>query len=212
MYDRIRNNRKLGIFVVLTRYLIGFAFIPSGLTKFEAKRFTQISTDTQIGYFFEGLYQTGVYWQFLGAVQLLASLLIMTQRLSALGSLIFLGIMSNIWVITLSMNFTGTPIITSLMLLTNLMLVFWDWDRIKYLFIRDEELMKPMIYRTKQDPIWETAGWVLYIFCLSAFVFSYYFKSSYMGTMAGIFIFAVVVLIISLIVSEKRHQNNLKKH
>ena len=56
-YDRVRKTAWLNTFVILTRYLIAFAFIPSGLKKIAGKRFTQMGTDTQIGFFFEALYQ-----------------------------------------------------------------------------------------------------------------------------------------------------------
>ena len=207
MYRKIKNNRNFGIFVILTRYLIGFAFIPSGLTKVLGQRFTQISTDTQIGYFFEGLYQSGAYWHFLGLAQLAASFLIMTQRFAAVGSLMFLGIITNIWVITWSMDFRGTVIITSLMLLACLMLVAWHWDRMQYLFVEEGKVMLPMKPSPPQDPIWQTSGLALYFFCLSAFIFTSYYKSESKYVMAGMFVFIIAVLTSSMVISQKRYRS-----
>ncbi|HET6668759.1 MAG TPA: hypothetical protein VFH15_00875 [Pyrinomonadaceae bacterium] len=42
----------------------------------------------------------------------------------------------NIFVITVSMHFTGTPVITGLMLLANIYLLCWDYDRLKRVFSR----------------------------------------------------------------------------
>src|SRR6218665_2760926 len=95
-YFKIRNNRLLNLFVMLLRLLIGFAFIPSGYKKLINHRFTSLGTDTQIGFFFEGLYQSGFYWQFLGFVQIFAALLLMTQRFATVGNMVFFGIIYNI--------------------------------------------------------------------------------------------------------------------
>ena len=56
-YNKLRSTSWVNTFVILTRYLIAFAFIPSGLKKIAGERFTQLGTDTQIGFFFEALYQ-----------------------------------------------------------------------------------------------------------------------------------------------------------
>ncbi|MET0244128.1 MAG: hypothetical protein ABW174_11700 [Flavitalea sp.] len=136
-YTTIRKLKWLNVFVILTRYLIGFAFIPSGLKKVLGQRFTSISVDTQIGFFFEALYRSGIYWNFLGWCQLIAALLLMTQRFATVGALIFFGIAINIWLITISMHFTGTWIITSLLVLATLLLLIWDLPKLMPLFYPD---------------------------------------------------------------------------
>ena len=110
-YHTIRNKKWLNTIVILTRFLIGFAFIPSGLKKVMGVRFTQLSISEPIGFFFEALYRSGIYWNFLGWAQLIAALLLMTQRFATLGAIFFFFIISNIWMITLSLNFSGTWVI-----------------------------------------------------------------------------------------------------
>ena len=83
------------------------------------------------GYFFEMMYQSGLYWQFLGWAQLLAGLLLLTQRYALLGALVYLSIIANIFVITISYDFAGTSVITGLMLLAGLLLLAWDWNRLR---------------------------------------------------------------------------------
>jgi hypothetical protein len=141
LFDRFRKKRHLNTFVILTRYLIGFAFIPSGLTKVLNERFTRISTDNPIGFFFEGLYQSGVFWQFIGWSQLIAAFLLMTQRFASVGALLYLPLITSIWIITCSMHFTGTWLITSLMLLACLGLIAWDYQKWKRLFYPDNFIL-----------------------------------------------------------------------
>jgi len=93
-----------------TRILLAAGFIPTGMVKLLGQRFTLMSVDTPIGAFFEAMYQTGLYWNFLGAV-------------------LFLPIVANVFVITISLGFRGTPWITGMMLLAVLYLCLWDYPR-----------------------------------------------------------------------------------
>ena len=137
LYLSVRRNEYLSFFVIWMRYLIGFAFVPSGLTKLMGNRFTTIPISNPIGFFFEAMFQTGIYWQFLGFTQILAALLLMTQRFASLGNLIFLGIITNIFLITFSMNFAGTVYITFLLLIASIGLLLWDFPKWKTLFFSD---------------------------------------------------------------------------
>ncbi len=114
-----------------TRILLAIGFIPSGMKKVLGQRFTNLGTDTAVGFFFEALYQTGWYWNFLGVMQVLAAILLLIPRTAFLGALLYLPIIINILFIVSSMGFRGTPYIAGLMLLANLYLLFWDLDKTK---------------------------------------------------------------------------------
>lgn len=145
------------------RYLVGFAFFPSGLTKLMGNRFTVISTDTPIGYFFEAMYQTGFYWNFLGLSQVVAGVLLMTQRFALLGALMFLAILTNIWIITISLSFTGTWIITSLMMIAVIVLLIWDHHKLIPILGHNQTIT----VKSYPDPgrSWINAG-LIYTVCL----------------------------------------------
>ena len=162
-FVKVRKMNWLNTFVILTRYLIAFAFIPSGLKKILGLRFTQMTVDTPIGFFFEGMFQTGFYWNFIGWAQVIAAFLLMTQRFATLGAIFFFFIISNICVITISLHFSGTWIITLLMLLAVLMLLLWDAHKIKYLFCADNFLadMKFENFPT-YNRFWILSGFILF--------------------------------------------------
>lgn len=106
-------------------------------------RFTTMSPESEIGAFFEILYQSGLYWKFLGLSQVLAGLLVLIPTSATLGALLFLGIMMNIFVITLSYDFNATPVITFFMLLATAWLLLWDYHRVRgILFTTDESIAK----------------------------------------------------------------------
>lgn len=210
MYASLRTNRHLNTLVILTRYLIGFAFIPSGFTKLIGHRFTSLGTDTPVGFFFEAMYQSGFYWNFLGFAQLLAGFLLMTQRRATLGALMFLGILLNIWLITVSMHFSGTWVITSLMLLANILLLVWDWDKIKIIFFTDNrsQHFTPKFY-PPINKLWVNTGVLLFTIALSYNVVVTYFLLD-SARIAGLF--TAMLLFATVIVALLRNRRQNKKN
>jgi hypothetical protein len=118
-------------FTLFTRILLAAGFVPTGLIKLLGRRFTTMPVETPIGAFFEAMYQTGLYWQFLGAGQVLAGLLLLAPRTAHLGAMLFLPIMANIFLITVSLGFGGTPFVTGPMLLAVIYLCAWDYRRFR---------------------------------------------------------------------------------
>ncbi|HYG12081.1 MAG TPA: hypothetical protein VD835_19195 [Pyrinomonadaceae bacterium] len=130
----VRENSWLRIFTVFTRILLALGFTPSGITKVLGNRFTILGIDNPVGFFFEAMYRTGFYWRFLGLCQLAAALLLLIPRTATIGALVYFPLILNIFVITVALEFRGTPIITGLMLLANIYLLCWDYDKLKRLF------------------------------------------------------------------------------
>lgn len=110
-----------------TRVLLSVGFLAPGLTKLLGNRFVTEVTDDRVGRFFEALYQADGYWRFLGAAQVVAAVLILIRRTTALGALIFAGITLNITFITFSLPFGNTAVVASLMLLASAWLVLWEY-------------------------------------------------------------------------------------
>jgi hypothetical protein len=164
--NRLKSFFLVQIFIIYTRYLIGGAFVFSSIIKIKGKRFTTNSQeDAPLGsamHFFETLFQTGFYWQFIGWAQVLAGFLLMTQRYAKLGAVVNFPILLNVFVITISMDFGGTPLITGLMLAANLMLLIWHWGELKSLINlpytpepKDQE---------ENKPLWAITGLLLFSF------------------------------------------------
>ncbi len=156
----MKHNTWAQLSVVYQRYLIGFAFVFASMVKIEGLRFTTDSgADNPIDsawHFFETLYESGLYWRFIGLAQFITGALLVTQRYSKLGAVLFLPIIANVFVITISYDFNGTPIITGLMLLSTLFLLYWDWDSLKVLFNKTPSYSNQK--RLEQDPIWMYIG------------------------------------------------------
>jgi len=125
------SQRLFRWFTVFTRVLLAIGFTPSGLKKVFGMRFTQIGIDNPVGFFFEAMYQSGFYWNFLGWSQIIAAVLLLIPKTATLGAILYFPIILNIFLITVSMSFTGTPIITGLMLLACIYLLVWDYKKLK---------------------------------------------------------------------------------
>jgi small-conductance mechanosensitive channel len=119
------------LFAAFVRCLLALGFIPPSIPKILGIPFTSLPESTNIGYFFNALLKTGFYYEFIGWSQLAAALLLLIPRTAHLGALLFLPIIVNITVLTISLGFAGTWVITILMSLANLFLVLWEYDRLK---------------------------------------------------------------------------------
>lgn len=131
---RIKQERLLRLFTTCTRILLAIGFLPSGWKKVAYQRFTILGIDDPVGFFFEALYRAGFYYRFIGIAQVTAAILLLIPRTALLGALLYFPIILNIFVITVSMQFRGTPFITGAMLLANVYLLCWDYNRIKRIF------------------------------------------------------------------------------
>lgn len=156
VHSKVTANTWLQLFTALTRILLAIGFIPPSLKKIMGQPFTSLPDSNPVGHYFNALYQTGFYYEFIGWSQLIAALLLLFPRTAHLGALVFLPIIANIAVLTTSVGFQGTWIITILMCLAATYLVCWDYDRLKPIlfskrqekaaFLKFEFLWLPIIF------------------------------------------------------------------
>ncbi len=135
--DRIRANRLFVLVYWFTKVALGLGFVLSGIRKLPGVKFTAIGTDNPIGLFFEGMYQTGFYWNFIGYYQIAIGLLLITPWLKRLSPILAFPVTFNIFLVSASLHMRGTPVITSAMLLGNLFLLLWHSRSYLPLFQKD---------------------------------------------------------------------------
>jgi len=155
----------LQLAVIYTRYLLGGAFVFASLIKIKGHRFALMpAADAPIHSperLFEALYQSGLYWQCLGFAQLVAGLLLLTQRYALLGALLFLPIIANVYVITISYDFGYTSVVTGAMLLATVGLLAWDWYRLRVIV---NQPALPIAATSQPAKLWEIIGTLLFLF------------------------------------------------
>jgi len=135
LHAKVARNVVFQKFADFTRVILSVGFFAPGMHKLMGIPFTNLPLDNPIGALFNALYQTGFYYRFLGAAQVLAAILVLFRRTTTLGALLFFGITLNVFIITISVPFgTGTPIVTGCMFLASLYLVCYDYEKLKPLF------------------------------------------------------------------------------
>ncbi len=130
----VRQNKWLRYFAVFNRVGLALGFLPSGFVKIAGERFTDLSVKHPMGHYLEALHRTGFYYTFVGVVQVLAAIFLLIPRTATLGALIYFPVILNIWVLTLAVRFEGSWLSAPLMVLANLYLLCWDYDKLKFIF------------------------------------------------------------------------------
>jgi hypothetical protein len=165
---KFKENLLLQIFIIYIRYLIGGAFVFASIVKIQGKRFTsesgELSPINSAWHFFETMYQSGLYWKFIGIGQLVAGGLLMTQKYAKLGAVLNFPIVANVFIVTISYEFGGTPLITGLMLLANTLLIIWHSNELKILINLPPLL--DSVNSFEKDITWQIAGLLMFVFTI----------------------------------------------
>lgn len=104
------------------------------MVKILGERFASgLSTIHPMGAYLEALHHTGYYYTFIGIAQVMAAILLIIPRTVALGSLLYFPIIVNIWILSFAVRFEGSFVTSPLMVLANMYLLVWNYDRLKYL-------------------------------------------------------------------------------
>jgi hypothetical protein len=133
-YLQIKGNRWYWLFSVFCRATLAFAFLAAGMVKIVGERFASGLSDIHpMGAYLEALHHTGYYYTFIGVVQVLAAVLLIIPRTVALGALLYFPIILNICILSYAVRFEGSIVTAPLMVLANLFLLVWNYDRLRYL-------------------------------------------------------------------------------
>jgi uncharacterized membrane protein YphA (DoxX/SURF4 family) len=153
-YGESKRNKWLHYFAIFCRIALALGFIPSGIVKVMGERFTALPSNHPLGHYFDALYLTGYYYTFIGVSQLIAALLLLIPRTALLGAILYFPIILNICVLTYAVRFEGTRIAT-LMLLANLFLLVWDYDRLKHVLpLRSPAEDPHVVDKASKFPVW----------------------------------------------------------
>lgn len=139
LWLRARRTRWVNVFVVNLRFLIGFAFVPAALKKVLDQPFTDPSNHGRFHDFLHGFYATGWFYQFVGVMQLVAAVLLFTQRFATAGALVALPILTAITAFCWSTQVYPTATIATLMWLGTIGLLIWDIHKWRGVFASDRE-------------------------------------------------------------------------
>lgn len=120
-------------FTVFCRVALAAGFLPAGMVKILGERFTDLSNNHPMGHYLEAVFHTGYYYTFIGIAQVMAALLLLIPRTATLGALLYFPIILNICILSLATRFDGSAFTSPMMVLANLYLICWDYDKLKYI-------------------------------------------------------------------------------
>lgn len=153
-FIKVKQNKWIWAFSVFCRIVLAYAFLAGGYVKIIDERFASgLSVIHPMGTYLNALHHTGYYYTFIGIAQITAAVLLLIPRTVFLGALLYFPIIFNIFILSYAVRFDGSLLTSPLMVLANLFLLCWHYDRLKFLLpIRDPKpvpLPRPIIYSKK---------------------------------------------------------------
>ncbi|MVM30776.1 DoxX family protein [Spirosoma sp. HMF4905] len=148
-YYEAKGNKWYHYFAVFCRLALAVAWVISGYVKISGERFAAgLSHNHPLGQYFDALLNTGYYYTFIGIGQVIVAILLLIPRTALIGAISSFPIILNICVLTYSVRFEGTRAAT-FMLLANLFLLCWDYDRLKSILPFQANVMKENPLKSK---------------------------------------------------------------
>jgi uncharacterized membrane protein YphA (DoxX/SURF4 family) len=144
------NAAVRNLIVVGTRIFLGLIFFTSGMGKLTHGGFVgligPVWLEEKMAQYGLGMWAVFVAWS-----QVTIGLLLLSQRFAVIGSIMLVPMIANIFVITVSMKWPGTPYVNAVFLAMNALLLWSERHRLKLLFIDDPEAVR-RIAVTRRNP------------------------------------------------------------
>ncbi|MEM1408729.1 MAG: hypothetical protein AAGG59_18240 [Bacteroidota bacterium] len=114
----------------LTCVFLGFTFFTSGMAKLYVDHaffgfIGPVWLEDELS-----KYDLGMYARFIGYAQVVIGYLLLTVRYSTLGAVMLVPLVGNIFMVTVSMNWTGTPYVLAVLLAMNALVLWIDRKRL----------------------------------------------------------------------------------
>lgn len=188
--------------IVLIRLFLGLIFFTAGMSKlYFEHQFPGIIGPVWLE---ERLaeHDLGMYARFIGISQIIAGLLLFTQRFATLGAILTFPIILNIFMVTVSMNWQGTPYVNAFLMLLNAWLLLYDYPKLKFIltdYITPLKKLPLVRKQPKSDWMW-ALGIVSIIISVPLSYLSVRFAW-------GLCFSAIILIIINQLMSKKLENN-----
>lgn len=173
--QQLRQRRWAAACVAQLRLLLGFAFVPAGLKKVLGEPFTAPENVGPFHEFLHAFQATGFFYRFVGLLQLLAALLLLSQRWAWLGAALALPLLTAILVFCWSTAVYPTASVVSLLFLGVLVLLLWDLPRWQRVLVPERALSHTAEPTHTAEPAhtarpWQACGAAVLVLYLTACV------------------------------------------
>lgn len=153
-FIEVKQNKWVWALSIFCRIVLAYAFLAGGFVKIIDERFASgLSIIHPMGAYLNALHHTGYYYTFIGIAQILSAVFLLIPRTVFLGALLYFPIILNIFILSYAVRFDGSLLTSPLMVLANLFLLCWHYDRLKFILpIKDPKpvpLPRPITYSKK---------------------------------------------------------------
>ncbi len=138
----LRQKRWAQLFVVNLRIFIGLAFLPASLKKILGQPFTDPEKTGVFHEFLHAFHSVDGFYQFVGVMQLVVAVLLMTQRFATLGAALALPLLVAIGALCWSSAGIPTVTVVTLMTFGVIGLLLWEADRWRGIFASEESSLE----------------------------------------------------------------------
>lgn len=94
-------------------------------------------------------YNLGLYGIFIALSQVIIGFMLLVKRFATLGAIMAIPMLANILMITISLEWQGTPYIAAFLLACNVYLLIYDFHKIKFLLADDTTALREIKLRRK---------------------------------------------------------------
>ncbi len=131
-------------FIIGIRVFLGLIFFTSGMAKIYYQQGSGFPGLIGPVWLEERLVQYGLdlFARFVAYSQVMVGLLLLTQRFATLGAVMLFPIILNIFVVTVSLKWQGTPYVNFFLLSLNAILLTHDFHKLKFLVSEDTDSNK----------------------------------------------------------------------
>ncbi|MFP4090928.1 MAG: hypothetical protein ACLFUB_10605 [Cyclobacteriaceae bacterium] len=164
-------KRMLRFAYVASVILLGFTFFTSGMGKlFAGHQFPGFIGPVWLA---ERLkeYHLGLYAHFIGYAQVSIGFMLLTYRFRTLAAIMLVPMLANILMVTISLEWQGTPYIVGMLLAMNLYLLWYDRHQLLHLLSgKPSEKIEQRSLSLNGSLLWLGA----YLLTLSSIILSFY--------------------------------------
>ena len=164
------GNTIFNLAVIGIRIFLGFIFFTAGMGKLTHGHYFPLTMFPMSLSKILAPHGLSLWGEFVAWSQVLIGFLLMSQRFATIGAIMSLPLILNIFVITVSLGFMGTPYLNGFLIFLNLFLLAADYHKLKFLFMEDVSEFRHIRLRRnfwQVDLVW-FAGLIL---CLAAGTF-----------------------------------------
>jgi hypothetical protein len=161
------GNTIFNLAVIGIRIFLGFIFFTAGMGKLTHGHYFPLTMFPMSLAKILAPHGLSLWGEFVAWSQVLIGFLLMSQRFATIGAIMSLPLILNIFVITVSLGFMGTPYLNGFLIFLNLFLLAADYHKLKFLFMEDVSEFRHIPLRRnfwQVDLVW-FAGLIL---CLAA--------------------------------------------